>query len=159
MLTTCLGQDSEFTHRFFKWFTCFCERKINWLSKMSESLLSLFCHERPEQIAHCCSFVKSDRSESLKSLFKKCEWEKSDGRDFLLGIKKGKTVKNLWKIRIFQAIDSFLQAICSNHSYNFFKEQISHSHSLKWAILSERAKSHFAKERIPNTAYMLIIIS
>ena len=38
--------------------------------------LSLFCHERPERIAHGCTFVKSNGSESH------------------LGIKRGKGVKN-----------------------------------------------------------------
>ena len=47
-----------------------CERKSNSLVKKSESLLSLFCHERPERIAHGRSFVKIDGSESLKSLVK-----------------------------------------------------------------------------------------
>ena len=40
----------------------FCEQKSDSLVKKSKLLLSLFCHERPEQIAHGCSFVKSDKS-------------------------------------------------------------------------------------------------
>ena len=46
-------QGREFAHRLFKRFTRFWERQ-------SESLPSLFCHERPERIAHGRSFVKSD---------------------------------------------------------------------------------------------------
>ena len=45
--------------------------KERFASEMSESFPSLFCHERPERIAHGHSFVKSGGSESLKSLFKK----------------------------------------------------------------------------------------
>ena len=33
----------------------FCEQKSNSLVKKIESLLSLFCHERHEQMAHSCS--------------------------------------------------------------------------------------------------------
>ena len=43
----------------------FCERKSNWLMKKSKLLPSLFCHGRPERIAHGRSFVKSNRSEPL----------------------------------------------------------------------------------------------
>ena len=49
----------------------FCEQKRNLLVKKSESLPLLFWHEQPEQIAHGRCFVKSDGSESLKSLFEK----------------------------------------------------------------------------------------
>ena len=50
----------------------FCDRKSNSLAKKRKLLLSLFCHERPQQIAHGRSFVMSDLSESLTvSLFKK----------------------------------------------------------------------------------------
>ena len=49
----------------------FGEQKNDLLVKNSELLPSLFCHNRPEQMAHGRSFVKSDSSESLKSLFKK----------------------------------------------------------------------------------------
>ena len=49
----------------------FCEPKSYSLVKKSESLPSLICHEQPERIVHGCSFVKSDGSESFKSLFKK----------------------------------------------------------------------------------------
>ena len=54
--------------RFFEPFACFFlakERKSDSLTKKSESLLSLFCHQRPERVAHGCSFVMSDLSESL----------------------------------------------------------------------------------------------
>ena len=62
----------------------FCERKL------------LFCHERPERIAHGLSFVKSDESESLKLLkllFKKSAYERrvNERRErFALWHKKGK---------------------------------------------------------------------
>ena len=40
----------------------FCEGKSDSFGKKSESLLSLFCHERRERIALSRSFVKSDVS-------------------------------------------------------------------------------------------------
>ena len=43
----------------------FCEGKSDSFGKKSESLLSLFCHERPEQFAHGCSVVESNLSDSL----------------------------------------------------------------------------------------------
>ena len=94
------------------------------MSNLSESLLSFFCHERPERIANGCSFVKS---KSLKSLN---------------GEKSPKTVKNVRKIwfsreslffweRLARIMSKSLTLLC-------LKEQIAHSCSLKWAILSER---------------------
>ena len=41
------------------------ERKSDSLVKKSKSLPLFFCHERPEPIAHGCSFRKSDKSKSL----------------------------------------------------------------------------------------------
>ena len=55
----------------------------------SESLLSLFCHEQPEQITHGFSFVKSDGSKSLKSLFKKEQMSEEQGEQVALGHKMG----------------------------------------------------------------------
>ena len=112
--------------------------------KKSESLPLLFCYEWPEQIAHGRSF------------------EKSDGSDSLLGIKSGNTVKKKWEILIFERFACFC-----DHSHSFFlksndsdsptslfvkeqREWITHGHFLKWAILSERTKSEWVKERIPN---------
>ena len=61
---------------------------------------SLFCKEWWER------WKRWERREQFAqvALLKKSEWAKSDGRDSLLGIKKGKTVKNIRKIRIFRAI-------------------------------------------------------
>ena len=42
-----------------------CEPKCDSLAKKSKMLPLLFFHDRPEQIAQCFSFVKSNRSESL----------------------------------------------------------------------------------------------
>ena len=63
----------------------FCEWKSDSLVKKSESLLSLFCHERPERIAHGRSFVKSYGTESLKSLFKSERMSKERYERFLVG--------------------------------------------------------------------------
>ena len=76
-------QGWEFPHWFFQWFARFLWVK-EWFARKKEqiaplALLSwaawancshlLFCHERPKQIVHGHFFVKSDRIESLKSLF------------------------------------------------------------------------------------------
>ena len=122
----------------------FCEQKSNSLVKKSESLLSLFCHKRWEQIVHSFSFVKSDGSYSLtvallsramrvnsshRSL-KKSNWAKRDGSNLLLGIKRGNIVKNCQKLNkkiyiIFfwsklLVFESDLLESQTNHSPNFF---------------------------------------
>ena len=116
------------------------------------------------------SLVMSNLSESLKSLFKK-DRMKSNRSDSLLGIKRGKTktYKNMnfsWN-RSFFASDllesrashshqSFLKSDESNSLMFLFckewREQIAQGRFLKWVILSKRAKSKWAKERIPNPA-------
>ena len=74
-------------------------------------LLSL-PHATRHLLVHCHSFVMSDLSELLGSLFcsepterfvyshsfQKSEWAKSDGSNSLFGIKRGKTAKNIWKM-------------------------------------------------------------
>ena len=109
-----------------------CEQKSDsrFACEKEQMLPSLFCHEWPEQIVQRrsfvlsdwvnrsgCSFVKSNGSKSLKLLFKKDQM--SEERQFAFGYKKrGKTVKNIWKIRIFRANGSFLVSdlleSCSN---------------------------------------------
>ena len=113
---------------FFQLFTRFlsdshisCEQKSNLLAKKTESLPSLFCHTRPDWIAHGHSFVKRDGSgamwanRSCHSLIKS-NWAKRDVSDLLWGIKKWKkqwkTVKNYKKYEFVQANCSFLRAIC-----------------------------------------------
>ena len=53
----------------------------------------LFWKEQWERFAHGCSFVKSNESESLPSLFNKDNWVKSKGSDSHLGIKLGRAVQ------------------------------------------------------------------
>ena len=109
----------------------------------------LIYHERPERIAHGRSFVKNDRSELLKSLFKKKRMTKERREQFALGHKKGKTVKNIQKIRIFRANRSFFASDSleshANHSNRYIlksddsdllfckeqRERIAHGRSLK----------------------------
>ena len=84
--------------------------------KKSEFLSSLFCHERPERVAHGQSFVKSDGSNSL------------------LGIKRGKTVKNIRKIRIFKSdslvfCEQFARIMGESLTLLFFKERIANDRS------------------------------
>ena len=97
----------------------FCEQKSDSLVKKSKSLLSLLCHEWPEQNAHGRTFVKSDKSELLPTLLKKRVTEqRATGAICSVGIKKGKlwkTVKNTQKICFFKWIACFLKAIHSNH--------------------------------------------
>ena len=61
---SCKDQGWEFAHWFFQQLI-FCERKSDSLMKKSKSLPPLFCHERPEQITHGCSFIMSNLRESL----------------------------------------------------------------------------------------------
>ena len=63
----------------------------------SESLLLLFCHEQPEQITHGFSFVKSDGSKSLKSLFKKEQMSEEQGEQVALGHKKWEKISRTYK--------------------------------------------------------------
>ena len=68
------------------------------------------------------SFVKSAGSESLKSLFKKEGMSKEQQERFALGHRRGKTVKNIRKIRIARFLpqeasfqsrnNSFLGCLC-----------------------------------------------
>ena len=105
------------------------------MSDLSESLMvaHLFWATWADHLH--CSFVKSDGSKSLKSLL---------------------------KIEQNIQIACFLRAISSNHErialrVLFCKEQrerIAHGCSLKWAILSERAESKWAKEQIPNPEFI-----
>ena len=91
------------------------------MSNLSESLPSLFCHERPERIAHGCSFVKSDGSESQKSLLKKEELMSEERRERIaLGHKKGgkskkKTVKRIQKYNFFRENRSFFASDTLDH--------------------------------------------
>ena len=100
----------------------------------------LFCKEQQERFTHSCSFVKSN------------------GSNLLLGIKRGKAEKNCQNMvkntKHFKLITRFLRAKERITHVTLFKEHwewFAHSHSLKRAILSERAK---AKERIPNLEKM-----
>ena len=105
-----ITQNWEFPHRFFEWFSRFCERKSEWaicsrkrancshrsfvMSDLSKSLTvallkkamgakrshSLFCSEGPERFAH---------SHSLKN----CSFVQSYRSDSLFGIIRGKNCK------------------------------------------------------------------
>ena len=120
--------------------------------------LLLFCKEWQEQIAQV-------------GLYKRAQ-EQSDGGDWLLGIWMGKTVKNIKNtnflgIACFYASD--LLKSQANHSHGSFLksyktdllmmlfclepwEWFAYGCSLKWATLSKRVKSEWAKEWIPNPA-------
>ena len=81
----------------------FFKQKSNLLVKKSNSLTSLFCHERREQIANGCSLVKShwsdsltmklflqsDESKLLPLLFKKEQLSEERQERFAPGHKKG----------------------------------------------------------------------
>ena len=79
------------------------------------------------------SFAKSDRSEWLKSLFKKEQMKKSNMSDSLWSMKKRENCKKIWKIWIFRANRSFFEsdllshvallkrAMLANHSWSLFK--------------------------------------
>ena len=162
-----------------------CSKKFIFLVCFWQFFTAFPLFYAQERITQGCSFVKRD-------------WAKSDGRNLLLGIKRGKSVKNCQKLitnMIFWSKSVFFESnllsklpmllffkeqqerlahgcsiVKSNKSDSsqllFFKEwkerfahagsfllyretreQIAHCRSLKWAILSESAKS---KEQIPN---------
>ena len=141
--------------------------------KKIKSLLSLLCHERPEGIAHFRSFVKSNGSKLLKWLYKK-EWMSKERRE---GMKRGKTVKNIWKIWMFSSdLLVFASDALESLTSFFFKERrerYTHatlfcflkkdvSESLMVAFWNERfwakeqraneRKSEWAKERMSERA-------
>ena len=118
-------QGWDFIHRVFEQIARFLwakEQKSDSLVKKSKLLLSLFCHERPEQIAHSRSFVKRDGSKSLmvalsfgatwaicsRSLFEKERLSKEQQEQRALWQKRGENYKNIWKIRLFRIFPSEL---------------------------------------------------
>ena len=87
-------QGCEFAHWFFEWFTHFLWviERFACETEQITPIASVFCHER---ITHAHSFVKSDRSESLKSIFKK-EWmSKEEWEQFACGHKKDIKLSNM----------------------------------------------------------------
>ena len=67
------------------------------MSKLSKSLMLLFCHEQSEQITHGGSFEKSEGSKLLKLLFKKEQMSEEQQEQFACGIKKGKKLSKTYK--------------------------------------------------------------
>ena len=67
-----------------------------------------------------------------------------------------------WRKRLDHSRTLFFRAtiaICSqSHFCKEGQEQIAHGCSLKWAILRERAKSKWAKERIPNSRFLAKLV-
>ena len=130
---------------------------LSWATWVNFSR-SLFCHERPEHIAHGSSFVTSGGSESLKSLFKKEKMSKDRRERFTLGHKKGKNCQKHTKSTNFSSellvfCEQFVHITSKSLTSLFCKErceQFAHGRFLKWAILSKRAMREWAKERIPN---------
>ena len=96
------------------------------MSGLSKSLTValLSWDELPELIAHSHSFFKSDRNESLKSLFKKEQMSKERWEQ------KKKNVKNVLKIRMFWVISEWLAWIMRKSlTLLFFKEPIANERS------------------------------
>ena len=87
--------------------------------------------------ANCSShsFVKCDGSGLLKSLFKKEQMSEEQREPFALWHKKGESRANHSHCSFLKSDESYLLFCKEQH------EQITHVHSLKWAILSERANS------------------
>ena len=108
-----VGQGWEFAHRFFKlllwakkwlWKRAHCSLCFFVMSDLIELLQVALLKEQRERFAQGHSFVKSDKRESLPTLFK----------EERLGIKKGKTnekfVKNIWKYNFIQANCLFFES-------------------------------------------------
>ena len=149
-------QGWEIAQWFFKRIPFFFELKSKTLVKKRKSLLSLFCHKRQERIPHGRSFVKSDRSDLLtvsllsrptRANRSRCSIKKSNGIDLLLGIKRGKAVKNCQKHKnknFFERIARFWERfawIMSKSLISLFflerREWLSHSRSFVMNGLSE----------------------
>ena len=123
-------QGWEFALWFFEQVASFlCERKSEIVISFiffERIALSLFCKEWHERIAHGSSLKKS-------------KWAKSNRSASLLGIKRGKTVKNIQKIQIFQANRSFFESdliiSLSNSIMSLFskeqQERFAHDRSLQ----------------------------
>ena len=144
-----ITQNWEFPHRFFEWFSRFCERKSEWaicsrkrancshrsfvMSDLSKSLTvalfkkatgakrsrSLFCSEGPERFAHSCSL-------------KNCSFVQSDRSDLLFGIIRGKNCKK----NIYWVNRSFLSDLLRLLFCHERLEWIANCGSLIWEILS-----------------------
>ena len=80
---------------------------------------------------------------------KKSQWAKSEGSDSILGIKRGKSVKNIQKIQIFWANSSFF----ASDSLESWTNQ-SHCSFLRSKLLTVALQFElfWAKEQIPNPA-------
>ena len=87
-----------------------------FVSKRAICWRSLFCKERRERFAHGCSFLKSDESKSLPSLFKKERLSEEWQDRFALRHKKERLVFICeWIFYDFSQLLSFNQ-----HSWNFY---------------------------------------
>ena len=124
----------------------------NLLVKKSKSLPSLCSHER---FAHSCSFVKRDMTNCSRRSLKKSNWVKSNMSDSLMGIKRGKEVKNCLKrqkIRFFPSESLVFESISlkswANHSCcSFFMSDLSELLKvflLSWATWANRSRSAVA---------------
>ena len=160
-------QGWELAHWFFEQIAHFFvserakERMSDLRVKKSELLPPLYCHEQWEWIAHGCSFVICDGSDSLtvallsrairvnssyRSL-KKSNWAKRDGSNLLLGIKRGNIVKNCQKqtknIIFFEQIACFWErfAWITNESLTQFCFFFNNHSTLLWLSYST-AETH-----------------
>ena len=140
-------QGWEIAHRFLIDSLVFCEQESKrafCLWKRANRSQLFFCHEQHEQIPRGCFFVKSNRSELFKLLFKK--WAKRDGSNSLLGSKRQKTDKDMQKIWIFRANHSFFAS-------TLLKSRANQSH---WFFLKAFLRKR-ANERIPNHGFSIQI--
>ena len=88
---------SDLLSGFFELITGFlyvkerkCKSLVFWANHTNQK-------EQCERVSHGCSFVKSDRSKSLKSLFKKERMRKEGYERLDLGHKKGKNCQKRMK--------------------------------------------------------------
>ena len=166
-------QGWEFAHRFSEQIARFLKKMSDWLKKTSDSLICSFLVsiEQPERIAHGCSFLVSDLSESLMvAHFWWVTWAIRSHRSFLVSdlsdlltslIKKGvmsesliffKRTKNVLKI---QLLSNFFEQIAHSLIYHERPERIAHSRSFDLSDLSKLANERWANERIPSPDFLL----
>ena len=111
---------------------------LSWAIEANRSR-PLFCKEQQDWLAHSCSFLKSNGSELISSLFKKEQLSQEQQEQFALGHKKrGKLSKTYKKYVIFLNMSDFerkSEALKSKFPALFFglKGRLNNCFIIMWA--------------------------
>ena len=135
----------------------FC-KKLAIGSKNERFTHLLIFGEQPERIAHGCSFLVSDLSESLMvAHFWWVTWAIRSHRSFLVSDLSEsliffKRTKNVLKI---QLLSNYFEQIAHSLIYHERPERIAHSRSFDLSDLSKLVNERWANERIPSPDFLL----